>query len=187
MKRAAAIVMAAIMGIGMAGIRATSTTAAQNPQSITAYKKFLKHKKGYYKIVSVGNRNSVLLYAKERIGGMKKVTATKATVYAYRHHKVVKTGVLKSCGTAYPLARKGNYLVVQTHHTTSYLRLSSKGFRGVTYSEKLNFYTGAATFYKSNLVGSSAVKKVKISPKAGIKNLYGVNNHIRPIVFQVNK
>lgn len=43
MKRAAAIVMAAIMGIGMAGIRATSTTAAQNPQSITAYKKFLKH------------------------------------------------------------------------------------------------------------------------------------------------
>lgn len=111
-----------------------AVSAAGKEKYRSSYMQFAKQqqkktrKKLYYAIIHASeDKMPVLLVTDGRINGGK--GAVHASVYSYSDGKVVHIAEMQSTGTAYPLLKKGEYIISGWHHSSQRLKVSgAKGY-----------------------------------------------------------
>lgn len=167
------VFLAAVLGFTMtAAVPAAACDTTSSVQdyraAYTAFARKQQKKTGdtlYMKILNSGQ--SVLLLTDS--GSVYKdqgINAVAAKVYRYSDGKVKFVASLRSTGTAYPLCRKGNYLLAGFHHSSMRLKITDAA---VTAEQLNGLYTGKkyCRYEKWNLKGKNSrlVKSVKVPAK----------------------
>lgn len=150
-----------------------------------AYQRFIEsqkdkkeYKDGIYATITKSSRerSPVLLISSSVFKDGKKRFAISAKVYNYVNNKVVYVTTLSSTGTAYPLCRKGKYLLAGEHHTSTQVMVSMEKayFNMVTglYMEGMEDCYKISWTESAGKIEKSSIKLAGISYKRAEKSDY---------------
>lgn len=142
-------------------------------QAVSAFKSFLRGKKGYCLITRLGGSGQpVMLWSKHRLGGYKANIVNSSKLYAYEKGKVELVGKVANGSSGEWLSTYKGKLRFGDYQSRNYVTVKNGAFQGVCYSVKWT-KDGKASYWKQKIVcGKKLGAKKRVGAKLGQKRVY---------------